>query len=51
MSLDDNSWAMLLTSPDSPFSKGTAPDLLENGIGGGALRADLMVPALNLAMD
>ena len=38
MSLDDNSWAMLLTNPDSPFSKGTAPDLLENGIGGGALR-------------
>lgn len=33
MSLDDNSWAMLLTHPDSPFSKGTAPDLLENGIG------------------
>lgn len=37
MSLDDNSWAMFLTNPDSPFSKWTAPNLLENGIGGGAL--------------
>lgn len=37
MSLDDNSWAMPLTNPDSPFSKGKAPNLLENGVGGGAL--------------